>query len=691
MNVLFKNLQRKNLSKFFLHNAKINPINKQMNLIKVSKFNFCDKKDDDKEKNSENKNSDKNNKNSDKNMKDHVRDFREYLDYCNPFEIIIEGAALLFIIYYVYNYRKSKPKQINLEEFQGLVQNKNIVDLEMQDNNDNSVNIKANLKDNSSAVINITNKDFFLSGLEHHQRSMGTQIKDFIPIKLSKDKEEELREKKLLLAVVLVAFMKLKVNNFKTLKSTGKHFTNHNSKNYEAKKNFNKSSNADTKDNQDKTKEETLKDKLMSKLMGDTKEFKSYEISDVDFSKVAGMTNAKQEISEFVEFLKTPEKFNKLGAKIPRGALLEGPPGTGKTLLAKALAGETKVPFYAVSGSEFVETYVGLGASRIRKLFKQAIANSPSIIFIDEIDSIGRARGGSGNSSSEQEQTLNQLLVELDGFGTNNNVVVLAATNRKDMLDQALMRPGRFDRLVEIELPNRQEREEILKIYLNKVTLDKSKTVDEFAKKIGSLSPGMSGADLANVVNEAAIISARNEKESVDEEAINDAIERVTAGLKTTKLLTEKEKKHIAYSEAAKVVTSWFLENANPVITVTIIPRNKKRFSRKIDTDISLERKEDLEDSICTLLSGKISEEIFLGSTTDHTTSDLRRAWDIAMQMVASYGMSRTGLKSYAGRSGLNISREHMKGFDDEVKHIIDDCNKRTKEMVNKYKDYIQK
>jgi AFG3 family protein len=384
----------------------------------------------------------------------------------------------------------------------------------------------------------------------------------------------------------------------------------------------------------------------------------------IKFKHVAGHAQAKKEIIEFVDFLKKPEKYHKLGAKIPRGALLVGPPGTGKTLLAKAVAGEAAVPFFAISGSDFVEMYVGVGASRVRDLFKKAKEKAPSIIFIDEIDAVGKKRGGGKftGGNDERENTLNQLLVEMDGFGTESSVIILAATNRADTLDPALMRPGRFDRQVEISLPDRKDREDILKIYLKKVKIDLSKSVDEYALRLSTLTPGFSGADISNLVNEAAIISARENKEFVTSESFEKAADRIIAGLETRRLLSEQERKTVAYHEAGHAVAGWFLEHSNPLVKLTIVPRSKGSlgFAQFVPDDLQLRSKEHLLDLICGLLGGRVAEEIFFNRITTGASNDLQQATRIANSMVTIYGMSSLGLMAY------NMNEE---GYDKPYSH----------------------
>lgn len=370
----------------------------------------------------------------------------------------------------------------------------------------------------------------------------------------------------------------------------------------------------------------------------------------VKFLDVAGLNECKKEIVEFVDFLKKPEKYHKIGAKIPRGALLVGPPGTGKTLLAKAVAGEAGVPFFSVSGSEFVEMYAGRGASRVRELFTKAKEKTPSIVFIDEIDAVGKKRSeGMHGGNDERESTLNQLLVEMDGFGTDSTVIVLAATNRKDMLDPALLRPGRFDRTVEVNLPDRKDREEILKVYLNKIKLNKEKDVQEYANRLSTLTPGFSGADLSNLVNEAAIISARENKSSVDSIAFEMASDRIIAGLETKRHLSPRERKTVAYHESGHAVVGWVLENSNPLVKVTIVPRSKGAlgFAQYIPDDYSLQTTEQLNDLMCVFLGGRVAEEVFFKQITTGASDDLNKVSSIAKAIVVNYGMSKLGLMTF--------------------------------------------
>ena len=360
----------------------------------------------------------------------------------------------------------------------------------------------------------------------------------------------------------------------------------------------------------------------------------------VTFKDVAGLEGAKEEVQEIVSFLKNPKRYTDLGGKIPKGALLVGPPGTGKTLLAKAVAGEADVPFFSMSGSDFVEMFVGVGASRVRDLFRQAKEKAPSIIFIDEIDAVGRARGKNvmTGGNDERESTLNQLLTEMDGFGTNTGVIILAATNRADVLDSALLRAGRFDRQIHVELPDLQERKDIFNVHLRPLKLDASIDVDFLSKQ----TPGFSGADIANVCNEAALIAARNNHKKVGKQDFMDAVDRIIGGLeRKTKIMTEEEKKSIAYHEAGHATVSWLLRWGNPLVKVTIVPRGMALGAAwYLPEERQLTNKDHLLDEMCSLLGGRAAEEVFLNQTSTGALNDLERATKQAYAMVAYYGMS---------------------------------------------------
>ncbi len=415
----------------------------------------------------------------------------------------------------------------------------------------------------------------------------------------------------------------------------------------------------------------------------------------VNFKDVAGLAEAKQEVEEIVAFLKHPENYTKLGGKIPKGALLVGPPGTGKTLLAKAVAGEANVPFFSMSGSDFVEMFVGVGASRVRDLFKQAKEKSPCIIFIDEIDAIGRARGKNPNmgSNDERENTLNQLLTEMDGFDTNSGVIILAATNRADILDRALLRAGRFDRQIHVELPDLNEREAIFGVHLRPLKLDKDMDKSFLAKQ----TPGFSGADIANVCNEAALIAARNKKEQIEKQDFLDAIDRIIGGLeKKNKIISATEKKTIAYHEAGHATISWVLEHAHPLVKVTIVPRGKALGAAwYLPEERSITTKEQLLDEMCATLGGRAAEELIFGKISTGAQNDLEKVTKQAIAMVSIFGMSsEVGNVSYydsTGRSDYSFSKPYSEKtaelIDKEVKKLIEDSYIRAKELLDQYKD----
>ncbi len=412
----------------------------------------------------------------------------------------------------------------------------------------------------------------------------------------------------------------------------------------------------------------------------------------VTFADVAGLNEAKQEIEEIVEFLKNPKRYTDLGGKIPKGALLVGPPGTGKTLLAKAVAGEADVPFFSMSGADFVEMFVGVGASRVRDLFRQAKEKAPCIVFIDEIDAVGRARGKnpSMGGNDERENTLNQLLTEMDGFGSNSGVIVLAATNRADILDKALLRAGRFDRQIYVDLPELSDRVAIFKVHLRKIKIDSTVDIEQLARQ----TPGFSGAEIANVCNEAALIAARRNKKSVQRQDFNDAIDRIVGGLeKRSKIFTNEEKRAIAIHEAGHATVSWHLEFADPLVKVTIVPRGKALGAAWYEPE---ERQNTptqvLLDKICSLLAGRASEELFLGRISTGALNDLERANKIAYAMVAYYGMSGeltnvcyydSSGQSYGFTKPYSEERAHL--IDQEVSRIISEQYLRAKEILQKY------
>ncbi len=417
----------------------------------------------------------------------------------------------------------------------------------------------------------------------------------------------------------------------------------------------------------------------------------------ITFNDVAGLEGAKVEIKEIVDFLKNPKKYTALGAKIPKGALLVGPPGTGKTLLAKAVAGEAKVPFFSLSGSDFVEMFVGVGASRVRDLFRQAKEKSPCIIFIDEIDAIGRARGKNPaqGGNDERENTLNQLLTEMDGFGTNSGVIILAATNRADILDRALMRAGRFDRQIYVDMPDLNERKDIFKVHLKPLKLDNSVDVDFLAKQ----TPGFSGADIANICNEAALIAARHDKTVIQKQDFLDAVDRIIGGLeKKNKIISVNEKKVIAYHEAGHAATSWLLEHAHPLIKVTIVPRGRSLGAAwYLPEERQITTTEQLMDEMCATLGGRAAEEVMFGKISTGALSDLEKVTKQAYAMITVYGLnSKIGNISYYDSTGANeygftkpYSERTAQTIDEEVSKLIEAAYVRAKEILTKNKHLL--
>ena len=412
----------------------------------------------------------------------------------------------------------------------------------------------------------------------------------------------------------------------------------------------------------------------------------------ITFKDVAGQAGAKQEIQEIVEFLKNPQKYTDLGGKIPKGALLVGPPGTGKTLLAKAVAGEAGVPFFSMSGSDFVEMFVGVGASRVRDLFQQAKAKSPCIIFIDEIDAVGRARSKNPamGGNDERENTLNALLTEMDGFGTNSGVIILAATNRVDMLDSALLRAGRFDRQINVDLPDLNERKEVFMVHLKPLKLDPSVDVDFLARQ----TPGFSGADIANVCNEAALIAARHDSPKVGKQDFLDAVDRIIGGLeKKTKVMTEAEKRSIAIHEAGHATISWFTEFANPLVKVSIVPRGQALGAAwYLPEERVLQTKEAMLDEMCSLLGGRAAEELFVGHISTGAMNDLERTTKQAYGMVAYAGMSeKLPNLCYYNNAEFQFQRPYSettaKIMDDEVLKMVNEQYERAKQILSEHKD----
>lgn len=418
----------------------------------------------------------------------------------------------------------------------------------------------------------------------------------------------------------------------------------------------------------------------------------------ITFADVAGLEEAKEEVKEIVDFLKTPQKFTKLGGKIPKGALLVGPPGTGKTLLAKAVAGEAGVPFFSLSGSDFVEMFVGVGAARVRDLFKQAKEKAPCIVFIDEIDAIGRSRGRGQmpGANDERENTLNSLLVEMDGFATDSGVIILAATNRPDVLDSALMRPGRFDRQISIDKPDISGREQIFKVHLKPIKL--SKDVD--VKKLAAQTPGFAGAEIANVCNEAALIAARRDKSEVDMQDFQDAVDRVIGGLeKKTKIISPEEKRIVAYHEAGHAVAGWFLEHADPLVKVSIVPRGVAAlgYAQYLPKEQFLYQTEQLLDEMSMTFGGRAAEDIVFGKISTGALSDLERTTKMAYSMVTVYGMNNAigNLSFYDSKQAdyafnKPYSEATAEKIDIEAKKIIDIAYDRTKKMLIEHRDHLE-
>jgi ATP-dependent metalloprotease FtsH len=418
----------------------------------------------------------------------------------------------------------------------------------------------------------------------------------------------------------------------------------------------------------------------------------------ITFADVAGLDEAKEEVMEIVDFLKNPTKFTKLGGKIPKGALLVGPPGTGKTLLAKAVAGEAGVPFFSLSGSDFVEMFVGVGAARVRDLFKQAKEKAPCIVFIDEIDAIGRSRGRGQmpGANDERENTLNSLLVEMDGFATDSGVIILAATNRPDVLDSALLRPGRFDRQISIDKPDIVGREAIFKVHLKPIKLDQ--TVD--AKKLSAQTPGFAGAEIANVCNEAALIAARRDKKAVDMQDFQDAIDRVIGGLeKKTKIISPEEKRIVAYHEAGHAVAGWFLEHADPLVKVSIVPRGVAAlgYAQYLPKEQFLYQTEQMLDEMCMAFGGRAAEDIVFNKISTGALSDLERITKMAYSMVTIYGMNdQIGNISFydSKASDYNFQKPYSEAtaerIDKEVKRIIDESYARTKALLMQHRQHLE-
>ena len=417
------------------------------------------------------------------------------------------------------------------------------------------------------------------------------------------------------------------------------------------------------------------------------------------FADVAGMAEAKTEVMEFVDFLKNPVRYQELGAKIPRGALLVGPPGTGKTLLAKATAGEANVPFFSISGSDFIEMFVGVGPARVRDLFEEARKNAPCIIFIDEIDAVGRARSKGGVSNDERENTLNQLLVEMDGFGTESGVVVLAGTNRPDVLDPALLRPGRFDRQIQVENPDISGRFEIFKVHLKSIKL--SQDIDSCAKRLATLTPGFSGADIANVCNEGALIAARLDKKFVDLVDLENAIDRVIGGLeRKSRVLSKQEKEIVAYHEAGHAIAGWYLEHVDPLLKVSIVPRGVAAlgYAQYQPKDQYLYSKEQLFDRMCMTLGGRVAEQLIFGKLSTGARDDLEKITKLAYSTVSRFGMnSKIGYVAYPQPKDSEIvlqkpfSERTSQIIDHEVRSLVSSAYERTEKLLQQHMESLEK
>ena len=415
----------------------------------------------------------------------------------------------------------------------------------------------------------------------------------------------------------------------------------------------------------------------------------------IRFNDVAGMDEAKEEVMEFVSFLKNPAKYQNLGAKIPKGALLVGPPGTGKTLLAKAIAGEAGVPFFSISGSDFIEMFVGVGPSRVRDMFKQARAKSPCIIWIDEIDAIGRKRSASGQGNDERENTLNQLLVEMDGFEARTNIVILAGTNRADVLDDALLRPGRFDRQISVDAPDIIGRHEIFQVHLRKLTLPEDS--ENFSKRLAALTPSMTGAEIANICNEAALIAARHEKDMVEFEDFEAAIERVIAGLeRKSRVLSPEEKTRVAYHEAGHAIAGWFLQHAYPLLKVSIVPRGigALGYAQYQPKDQYLFSTEQLDHKLCTLLAGRACEELKFNNISTGAKDDLEKVTQIVYSQIVQYGMNEEigniAFPQESGHRQKSFSESTAHRIDVEARRIVGEAYQKTLDLLREKFDLIE-
>jgi AFG3 family protein len=595
------------------------------------------------------------------------------------------GIVALAVFGAIYAFTYSKPaKELVYMEFVNDFLTKNRVKgiTIIKDKRSDVFNYRADIEtvEGEKFYITLGSVDNFLAKIDLIQREMGKTPQEFVPLKYSNESEQSSSNVALNLMIAslfgLFMYQILKGRNAKGSKGAGKKTTDKSSgSSFMGGGGFGSMMNVG---------------KSNVTVYGIDKNVKT------KFKNVAGLDEAKLEIMEFVDFLKEPKKYQKLGAKIPRGALLIGPPGTGKTLLAKATAGEAGIPFLSISGSDFVEMFVGVGASRVRDLFKKAREHAPSIIFIDEIDAVGKKRHGKfTGGNDERDNTLNQLLVEMDGFGTDSSVVVLAATNRKDILDSALLRPGRFDRTIEINLPNIKERADIFKVHLNKIKLDPKYPIEDYARKLAALTPGMSGADIHNVCNEGAILAARANLSSVGLVEFEKATERVIGGLEKKSVMSIPERRTVAYHEAGHAVAGWFLEHSNPLLKITIIPRTKGSlgFAQYLPEELSLYTTEQLTDMIKVALGGRVAEEISFGKITTGAADDLKKITQIATGIVTTYGMNKkVGMVNYYQEEGYAKPYSETTGalIDDEVKNLIDIAYNETKSLLLSKKELIE-
>ena len=576
--------------------------------------------------------------------------------------------AVFGLIYYLINYREPRKEIVYKDFLSKYLMTKQIKEIKISKVRGSEVfNHRAEIDTHSGERLYMVlgSQESFLAKLDMVQRQMGLQPNEFVPVKYVNEQEKQMQTFMFNLMFGLVgvaAFYNIFKGRQGNLGSKAGKAAKKGSKNKDSGGGWFGQNNI--MGNMTKSG---------ASVYGEDKKIKTR------FKDVAGNENAKEEVLEFVDFLKNPKKYQALGARVPRGALLVGPPGTGKTLLAKAVAGEAGVPFVTTSGSEFVEMFVGVGASRVRDLFKTAREKAPSIVFIDEIDAVGKKRGGRmGGGNEERDNTLNQLLVEMDGFSTDSSVIVLAATNRADSLDQALMRPGRFDRQIEITLPSIKEREQIFNVHLKKIKCDAKLTKEEYARKLAALTPGFSGADIMNICNEGAIITARRNGEEVSIRDFEMATERVIAGIERKMPQSQEERKTVAYHEAGHAVAGWFSEYASPLIKLTIIPRAKGSlgFAQYLPDEITLYTQQQLEDMIIVALGGRIAEELFFGRITTGASDDLKKCTQIASGLVTEYGMSpRLGTLNYAQEQGYqkNFSEKTNKVIDEEISRIINE------------------